>query len=273
MSVNKYDPTTGLLTPVAGTENVVFGGATASTNGTKGLVPAPSAGDEDKVLQGNGTFGKKLQIDVVIQNNTYGYIGANNAFIPFKSQADIDAAVSAAIENLAPAYNASSTYAVGDLVTYSGKLYKCIVAVTAQEAFNINKWDDVTTSEVYAQVIRTASFPSDGVKTFANLLDDVGAFIYNNISNISINRLAMAYGGANFKAYYKLESLDRTYNAKFSSTVILSNLTTFRSSSLIASFTSKSSHNISIDITSEGITFASNDSNVVPLGDEYTLYY
>jgi hypothetical protein len=73
-----------------------FEGATASADGTGGTVPQPHAGDEDKVLQGNGTFGKKLQIDVVIQNNTYGYIGANNTFIPFKSQADIDAAVSAA---------------------------------------------------------------------------------------------------------------------------------------------------------------------------------
>lgn len=72
-------------------------GATASTDGAEGLVPQALAGDQDKVLQGNGTWGKKLQIDVVIQNNQYGYIGANNTFIPFKSQADIDAAVSAAM--------------------------------------------------------------------------------------------------------------------------------------------------------------------------------
>lgn len=71
-------------------------GATSQNAGTGGLTPTPGAGDEDKVLQGNGTFGKKLQMDIVIQNNVYGYIGANNTFIPFKSQSDIDAAVSAA---------------------------------------------------------------------------------------------------------------------------------------------------------------------------------
>lgn len=60
------------------------------------------------------------------------------------------AAVAAVNKNLAPAYNASSTYAVGDLCTYSGKLYKCIVAVTSPEAFNIIKWENVTTSETYA---------------------------------------------------------------------------------------------------------------------------
>lgn len=78
-------------------------GATSSDAGAGGLVPQPLAGDQDKVLQGNGTWGKKLQIDVVIQNNQYGYIGANNTFIPFKSQADIDAAVSAAMVGTATA--------------------------------------------------------------------------------------------------------------------------------------------------------------------------
>lgn len=73
-----------------------FEGATDSADGTGGTVPQPLAGEHDKVLQGNGAWGHKLQLDVVIQNNTYGYIGANNTFIPFKSQADIDAAVSAA---------------------------------------------------------------------------------------------------------------------------------------------------------------------------------
>ena len=36
---------------------VPFTGATASTDGTQGLVPAPEAGDEDKVLKGDGTWG------------------------------------------------------------------------------------------------------------------------------------------------------------------------------------------------------------------------
>lgn len=35
-----------------------FTGATASTDGVQGLVPGPLAGDEDKVLKGDGTWGK-----------------------------------------------------------------------------------------------------------------------------------------------------------------------------------------------------------------------
>ena len=64
------------------------------------------------------------------------------------------ASASNSIENLAPAYDPTLTYNVGDLVTYidaqnSGKLYKCIVPVNTPMDFNINYWDDVTTSEVY----------------------------------------------------------------------------------------------------------------------------
>lgn len=63
-----------------------------------------------------------------------------------------EAAAGNSITNLAPAYDPTITYAVDDLVTAEGKLYKCIVAVSSPEQFDINKWDDVTTSEVYARI-------------------------------------------------------------------------------------------------------------------------
>ena len=66
-----------------------FTGATDQNNGGQGTVPAPLAGDQDKVLQGNGSWGKKLQFDVVIQNGKYGYINSNNEFVSFMSQADL----------------------------------------------------------------------------------------------------------------------------------------------------------------------------------------
>lgn len=65
------------------------------------------------------------------------------------AQAAQEAAAGNSITNLAPAYDPTITYAVDDLVTAEGKLYKCIVAVVTPEQFDINKWDDVTTSEVY----------------------------------------------------------------------------------------------------------------------------
>ena len=42
-------------------------GATASTDGESGLVPAPEAGDEDKYLKGDGTW-----TDVPLEKSTYG---------------------------------------------------------------------------------------------------------------------------------------------------------------------------------------------------------
>lgn len=67
------------------------------------------------------------------------------------AEAAQQAAAGNSITNLAPAYDSTITYAIDDLVTQDGKLYKCIVAVASPEQFDINKWDDVTTSEVYAR--------------------------------------------------------------------------------------------------------------------------
>ena len=45
---------------------------------------------------------------------------------------------------IAPAYSASSTYAVGAIVTHNGAVYKCKTAITKAEAWNASKWDAVT---------------------------------------------------------------------------------------------------------------------------------
>lgn len=68
------------------------------------------------------------------------------------AQAAQEAAAGNSITNLAPAYDPTITYKVGALVTADGKLYQCIVAVTSPEQFDINKWDDKTTSEVFASL-------------------------------------------------------------------------------------------------------------------------
>lgn len=42
--------------------------------------------------------------------------------------------------DMAPAYSSSNTYAVGDRVTYQGRIYVCTTAVTTPEAFNVDHW-------------------------------------------------------------------------------------------------------------------------------------
>lgn len=47
-----------------------FAGATASVAGTSGLVPAPSAGDQNKVLMGNGTWGEGAANTIFYRNSS-----------------------------------------------------------------------------------------------------------------------------------------------------------------------------------------------------------
>ena len=90
------------------------------------------------------------------------------------AQAAQEAAAGNSITNLAPAYDPTITYNVDDLVTAEGKLYKCIVAVTSPEQFDINKWDDVTTSEVYmTESAADTKYELKQDNTIYNLISDV----------------------------------------------------------------------------------------------------
>lgn len=56
-----------------------------------------------------------------------------------------------ALENIlygidAPAFNAASTYAIGDYVTYTEKVYKCKTAITVPAAWAEGSWTEVTNS-------------------------------------------------------------------------------------------------------------------------------
>lgn len=72
-STNTVDATTGkwreFETGGGGQTYNDFTGATASAAGAHGLVPAPSAGDEDKVLFGNGAWGALPSVDLSVLSN------------------------------------------------------------------------------------------------------------------------------------------------------------------------------------------------------------
>lgn len=73
LSTNTVDATTGkwreFETGGGGQTYNDFTGATASTAGAHGLVPAPSAGDEGKVLFGNGAWGALPSVDLSVLSN------------------------------------------------------------------------------------------------------------------------------------------------------------------------------------------------------------
>lgn len=123
------------------------------------------------------------------------------------------AAAANTITNLAPAYDPTLTYAVGDLVTHvddqgSGKLYKNIVPIDVPEAFNINKWDDVTTSEVYSKKTIEILFSHDD---YANLTD-----LYIAVRNVILNtpdwnkrKIDVISGyGTEYSTFYHLGAVD-----------------------------------------------------------------
>lgn len=62
-------------------------GASADKKGVHGLVPEPLAGDEDKVLSGDGNWKHKLETDIIKVDGKIGYV-SNNKFIPFFTYED-----------------------------------------------------------------------------------------------------------------------------------------------------------------------------------------
>lgn len=113
---------------------------------------------------------------------------ANNAATDASTALRASAANS--IDNLAPAYDPTLTYSVGDLVTYidennSGKLYKCIVAVATPEAFNVNKWDDITASVAFQKVKRVYQQEF----TANNKMRDVFNWIHSVLDNFTTQEI------------------------------------------------------------------------------------
>lgn len=84
----------------------------------------------------------------------------NVAFADIDSQmkTNADAASAAqttaddAVLNGAPGYSNLSTYAVGDVVNYLGRVYKCDIAVTTPEAFDGAKWSYYRLSDASEQL-------------------------------------------------------------------------------------------------------------------------
>ena len=120
------------------------------------------------------------------------------------------------ITNLAPNYDPSLTYNVGDLVTYidaqgSGKMYKCIVAVTTPEAFNINKWDDVTTSEVFNKTSKIIStHTGDANETWRQALNALVTGLTFDPEKEYLIRIKRTSNGSPVSGIYHIDSIERT---------------------------------------------------------------
>ena len=65
-------------------------------------------------------------------------------------------------------YSNSSTYAVGDVVVYEGKLYKCKTAITTAESFTASKWQSITAPQPGIGTWRSGSYYVAGDLVYYN---------------------------------------------------------------------------------------------------------
>lgn len=98
-------------------------GATASTDGASGLVPAPKAGDENKVLKGDGTW---LELNL-------------NSYVTESNIGDIVASL----------YSSSSTYTVNSYAIKDNKLYRCTTAISQAEEWTPAHWTPAKTTDLF----------------------------------------------------------------------------------------------------------------------------
>ena len=56
------------------------------------------------------------------------------------------------VQSIAPDYDATSTYAIGDYVSYQGKFYKCTTAIETAEAWNSEHWSETTVKDEFKDV-------------------------------------------------------------------------------------------------------------------------
>lgn len=147
--------------------NVAAGEAVTTANGANATAGAASstAADALSAAQTASTTAANALAEAQTANTNAQAAQTAAGAAQTAAQAAQEAAAGNSITNLAPAYDSTITYAIDDLVTQDGKLYKCIVAVTSPEQFDINKWDDVTTSEVYARRVAGLIFTGSHTNT------------------------------------------------------------------------------------------------------------
>ena len=101
--------------------------------------------------------------------------------------------------NIAPAYSASSTYAVGDYCTKDNVLYKCSTAISTAEAWNSAHWTQVQLATDVADL-------KDDLSKIEGLSDDIKEALLNIVSHIKLwdDDHAQDYYDALYDALYPL---------------------------------------------------------------------
>ena len=122
-------------------------GATTSTDGTAGLVPAPLTTDLGKFLSANGNW-KEVVTDLTDVNNK----------------------IADAIKNIADEYDASKTYNANDYCIYGNKLYVCTQEATGE--FDSEKWEEANVVEAISEISSKLTPEAIGAASASDLANE-----------------------------------------------------------------------------------------------------
>lgn len=130
--------------------------------------------------------------------------------------------------NIAPAYSASSTYAVGDYCTKDNVLYKCSTAISTAEAWNSAHWTQVQLATDVADLkddLKVQTLLSDNVPNTVQTYTFSGGSVSQVLhkrNNTTIRTDAFTYGTSSITETRTLNTGDVL--------TIVTNLTTLETS-------------------------------------------
>ena len=138
-------------------DTVVINGGTVSGNTAYVTLPQACYAYEGHFtlaikLVGGGVTGTMRIIDGSIVNTTTSTVIDPGSVVPdltallaqINRMEEATEAAEGAVGMIAATYDATHTYALGDIVIHSGKLYRCKTAITTAEAWTSSHWEQVT---------------------------------------------------------------------------------------------------------------------------------
>ena len=102
------------------------------------------------ITKSNGTIASLGNVYFLRENKTNLTMNNTEAFFPTANSYNPAHTKYAEkmVESVAPVYSSNSTYAIGDYVSYQGKLYVCSTTISSAEAWNSSHWTETTVMSI-----------------------------------------------------------------------------------------------------------------------------
>jgi hypothetical protein len=116
------------------------------------------------------------------------------SIVPLNSNTDlIEQYLGRTQDMIAPLYDDTATYDVGDIVTYESKLYKCITAIATPETFDDTKWEETTAVDEGGGASNVEANPTGTPTDTLNTIGINGTIF--GIKGIGIKQLSVTENG------------------------------------------------------------------------------